>query len=97
MPLRTVQRVLHLALGPEYARYRFREESGDVDQPIFGSCSWRRVDGTTALMVMVQPPWILTSADMKAVWRHSEVGMLQFRTEEERTYVLWHSLVALWR
>ncbi|TCD69714.1 hypothetical protein EIP91_006481 [Steccherinum ochraceum] len=76
LPLRTVQRVLHLALGPEYARYRFREESGDVDHPIFGTCSWRRDDGTPSVMIMVQPPWILASADIKAVWRHSELASI---------------------
>lgn len=68
-PLATLQRVLHLAF-PHTQEWSFSPVMADPDDDIVACATWdrrnpdRSVD--TAVAVMIQPPWIVSAADLQA-------------------------------
>lgn len=84
-PLKTVERIIHF-LYPHTRQYRpamrgFRNVDADIFQYIkWGIHNPRQVDPdiddpTPSVLIVVQPPWILTYKDLESFARCSEVRL----------------------
>lgn len=68
LPLGTVQRAVHLAY-PETRNWGFFPSGEvDVDEDIFKHVEWKNCKQakSTKLIVVVQPPWVLSEQDLQS-------------------------------
>ena len=74
-PLATIQRIIHLCF-PESEAWEFAHGLKDTDADLFQYFEWRnpRSDSPGADMVVaVQPPWVLSSQDLRSFTEISSV------------------------
>jgi hypothetical protein len=67
LPLETVQRTMHLVY-PETQNWKFvHNDVLDIDKDIFDHFQWKdwAQPQSTRLVVVVQPPWILSPQDLQ--------------------------------